>query len=131
MAEPSLTKTFIAGGVGGACVVFIGHPLDTIKVRAFSTPSTRLSCTRTSAPVFISFYFFPFLFFAGDASDPAQACPGYARALCVSVGLFRENIQTRGTFMKSSTREEVLHSSPGCTGPLQGHVIPAVGRYSD
>ncbi|KAL5497007.1 hypothetical protein EMCRGX_G013393 [Ephydatia muelleri] len=38
MAEPSLTKTFIAGGVGGACVVFVGHPLDTIKVMLQTQP---------------------------------------------------------------------------------------------
>ena len=25
-------KDFIAGGVGGACLVLTGHPLDTIKV---------------------------------------------------------------------------------------------------
>lgn len=25
-------KDFIAGGVGGACLVIVGHPLDTIKV---------------------------------------------------------------------------------------------------
>jgi hypothetical protein len=25
-------KDFIAGGVGGACLVITGHPLDTIKV---------------------------------------------------------------------------------------------------
>jgi hypothetical protein len=25
-------KNFIAGGVGGACLVIIGHPPDTIKV---------------------------------------------------------------------------------------------------
>ena len=30
---PSLFKTFIAGGVGGTCLVLVGHPLDTIKVR--------------------------------------------------------------------------------------------------
>lgn len=35
MTEPSLIKTFVAGGVGGACLVLIGHPLDTIKVRNF------------------------------------------------------------------------------------------------
>lgn len=28
-----LLKEFIAGGVGGACLVLVGHPLDTIKVR--------------------------------------------------------------------------------------------------
>lgn len=25
-------KDFLAGGVGGACLVITGHPLDTIKV---------------------------------------------------------------------------------------------------
>ena len=29
---PSLLKSFIAGGVGGICLVASGHPLDTIKV---------------------------------------------------------------------------------------------------
>lgn len=29
---PSLIKSFIAGGVGGTCLVVTGHPLDTIKV---------------------------------------------------------------------------------------------------
>jgi hypothetical protein len=32
LAESSL-KSFISGGVGGACVVLVGHPLDLIKVR--------------------------------------------------------------------------------------------------
>lgn len=32
-SQPGLLKTFIAGGVGGACLVLVGHPLDTIKVR--------------------------------------------------------------------------------------------------
>ncbi len=30
--EPSASKNFIAGGVGGSCLVLTGHPLDTIKV---------------------------------------------------------------------------------------------------
>ena len=30
--EPSALKNFLAGGVGGACLVVTGHPLDTIKV---------------------------------------------------------------------------------------------------
>lgn len=30
---PSLLKSFIAGGVGGVCLVASGHPLDTIKVK--------------------------------------------------------------------------------------------------
>lgn len=31
-------KNFLAGGVGGACLVFIGHPPDTIKVRLQTMP---------------------------------------------------------------------------------------------
>ena len=31
--EPSALKNFLAGGVGGSCVVLSGHPLDTIKVK--------------------------------------------------------------------------------------------------
>lgn len=29
-------KDFLAGGVGGACLVITGHPLDTIKVSLYS-----------------------------------------------------------------------------------------------
>lgn len=39
--EPSSFKNFIAGGVGGACVVIVGHPLDTIKVRLQTQPSPK------------------------------------------------------------------------------------------
>nr|XP_033781883.1 mitochondrial carnitine/acylcarnitine carrier protein [Geotrypetes seraphini] len=34
----SVTKNFFAGGVGGVCLVFAGHPLDTIKVRIQTQP---------------------------------------------------------------------------------------------
>ncbi|KAJ8410552.1 hypothetical protein AAFF_G00194560 [Aldrovandia affinis] len=41
-AEPgkriSPLKNFVAGGVGGACLLFAGHPLDTIKVRLQTQP---------------------------------------------------------------------------------------------
>ena len=30
--QPSALKNFLAGGVGGVCLVMTGHPLDTIKV---------------------------------------------------------------------------------------------------
>lgn len=33
-----LAKNFVAGGVGGACTVIIGHPFDTIKVRLQTMP---------------------------------------------------------------------------------------------
>ena len=36
-------KDFLAGGVGGACLVIVGHPLDTIKV---SSSETAWSMTR-------------------------------------------------------------------------------------
>lgn len=32
-------KDFIAGGVGGACLVIVGHPLDTIKVSSIEKVS--------------------------------------------------------------------------------------------
>ena len=31
--QPSALKDFLAGGVGGVCLVVTGHPLDTIKVQ--------------------------------------------------------------------------------------------------
>lgn len=41
-------KDFLAGGVGGACLVITGHPLDTIKVsfakKYYSIFSIRLKC---------------------------------------------------------------------------------------
>lgn len=36
--EPGALKNFVAGGVGGACIVLVGHPLDTIKVRLQTQP---------------------------------------------------------------------------------------------
>ncbi|KAF4077808.1 hypothetical protein AMELA_G00192360 [Ameiurus melas] len=38
----SPVKNFVAGGVGGACLLFAGHPLDTIKVRLQTQP--KASC---------------------------------------------------------------------------------------
>ncbi|CAK9305048.1 unnamed protein product [Gordionus sp. m RMFG-2023] len=35
-------KDFVAGGVGGMCLVFTGHPLDTIKVRLQTMPKPEL-----------------------------------------------------------------------------------------
>lgn len=31
--QPGALKSFLAGGAGGICLVLVGHPLDTIKVR--------------------------------------------------------------------------------------------------
>lgn len=36
--QQSALKSFIAGGFGGSCLVFAGHPLDTIKVRLQTQP---------------------------------------------------------------------------------------------
>ncbi len=35
---PGAIKNLIAGGVGGVCIVLVGHPLDTIKVRLQTQP---------------------------------------------------------------------------------------------
>lgn len=35
---PSAIKDFLAGGFGGVCLVAVGHPLDTIKVRMQTMP---------------------------------------------------------------------------------------------
>eukprot|EP00128_Syssomonas_multiformis_P014407 Colp12_sorted_trinity150504_noHs@13358 len=32
-AQPSPAKSFIAGGVGGVCLILVGHPLDTVKTK--------------------------------------------------------------------------------------------------
>lgn len=39
MAAPKKdpVKEFFAGGFGGSCLVLVGHPLDTIKVKIEST----------------------------------------------------------------------------------------------
>ncbi|XP_071961155.1 mitochondrial carnitine/acylcarnitine carrier protein-like [Antedon mediterranea] len=39
MSEISPVKNFLAGGFGGVCLVFAGHPLDTIKVRLQTQPT--------------------------------------------------------------------------------------------
>lgn len=38
MANKDPVKEFIAGGFGGSCLVLVGHPLDTIKVRLQTMP---------------------------------------------------------------------------------------------
>ncbi|KAG7323860.1 hypothetical protein KOW79_013562 [Hemibagrus wyckioides] len=39
----SPVKNFVAGGVGGACLLFAGHPLDTIKVHLQTQPKASFS----------------------------------------------------------------------------------------
>jgi solute carrier family 25 carnitine/acylcarnitine transporter 20/29 len=34
-------KNFLAGGVGGVCLIIIGHPPDTIKVRLQTMPKPK------------------------------------------------------------------------------------------
>ena len=38
---PHPLKNFIAGGVGGSCLVLTGHPLDTIKVHSIIIQTCR------------------------------------------------------------------------------------------
>jgi len=38
MGDTNFFKSFIAGGVGGACTVMVGHPFDTVKVRLQTMP---------------------------------------------------------------------------------------------
>ena len=35
---PGFFKSFVAGGVGGSCLVIVGQPMDLIKVRLQSMP---------------------------------------------------------------------------------------------
>jgi solute carrier family 25 carnitine/acylcarnitine transporter 20/29 len=39
MSETNVAKNFLAGGVGGACTVMVGHPFDTVKVRLQTMPT--------------------------------------------------------------------------------------------
>jgi solute carrier family 25 (mitochondrial carnitine/acylcarnitine transporter), member 20/29 len=39
VAAPSALKSFLSGGFGGVCLVFVGHPLDLIKVRLQTMPT--------------------------------------------------------------------------------------------
>lgn len=41
--EPGVLKSFLAGGVGGICLVITGHPLDTIKVGVYHESSVASS----------------------------------------------------------------------------------------
>ncbi len=38
-AAPSLLKNFLSGGFGGIALVFVGQPLDLIKVRLQTMPA--------------------------------------------------------------------------------------------
>lgn len=40
-AKKDPVKEFIAGGFGGSCLVLVGHPLDTIKVRLQTMPDVK------------------------------------------------------------------------------------------
>jgi len=42
MAQKDPVKEFFAGGFGGSCLVLVGHPLDTIKVRLQTMPEPKL-----------------------------------------------------------------------------------------
>ena len=45
-SPPSALKSFLAGGVGGVCLVASGHPLDTIKVTSCCNSTLHLGLSR-------------------------------------------------------------------------------------
>ncbi|RVE71175.1 hypothetical protein OJAV_G00072180 [Oryzias javanicus] len=53
-AKVSPLKNFVAGGVGGACLLLVGHPLDTIKV--ILQTQTRTAPSALYSGVFDCFY---------------------------------------------------------------------------
>lgn len=61
-------KNFFAGGFGGVCLVFAGHPLDTIKVITALTHRFTLGNNRETAP-----------------GDPAAGRQTSVRVSCVEV----------------------------------------------
>ena len=84
---PGPVKSFIAGGVGGVCLVVTGHPLDTIKVRALQ-PHGRggsLRCV-TEVPARPP----------GPPADAAQACPRTAARVQRHARLRLQDHQERG-----------------------------------
>ncbi len=42
MSNTNVVKNFLAGGVGGACCVAVGHPFDTVKVRLQTMPLPKM-----------------------------------------------------------------------------------------
>lgn len=42
LSKLSPIKNFAAGGVSGVCLVLVGHPFDTIKVRFQTMPKTSM-----------------------------------------------------------------------------------------
>ncbi len=61
-------KNLIAGGVGGACLVIIGHPPDTIKVRLQTMPQQKkgekamyegtIDCVKQSVKKEVCFFYY-------------------------------------------------------------------------
>uniref|UniRef100_A0A3B4X0G2 Mitochondrial carnitine/acylcarnitine carrier protein-like n=1 Tax=Seriola lalandi dorsalis TaxID=1841481 RepID=A0A3B4X0G2_SERLL len=85
--EPRVSplKNFVAGGVGGACLLLAGHPLDTIKVRLQTQP--KASCTQ------YVLYTGTYDCFRKTVSKEVQASSGrsrYAGPLDCAVRLYKE-----------------------------------------
>jgi solute carrier family 25 carnitine/acylcarnitine transporter 20/29 len=45
MSQTNFFTNFVAGGVGGACTVVVGHPFDTVKVRLQTMPVAKAGTT--------------------------------------------------------------------------------------
>lgn len=84
-------KNFVAGGFGGSCLVFAGHPLDTIKVRLQTQPELykgTIDCTKKTIVQdgFLGLY-------KGMAAPLAGVCPMYA--ICFLSFTFGKKIQQK------------------------------------
>eukprot|EP00049_Salpingoeca_infusionum_P018874 m.359142 g.359142 ORF g.359142 m.359142 type:complete len:298 (+) comp18437_c0_seq1:306-1199(+) len=74
--QPSHLKSFIAGGVGGVCLIIVGHPLDTIKVRMQNNPAK--FPTMTTAISSLARSEGPLGFYKGVAAPLAGVAPMFA-----------------------------------------------------
>ena len=52
--QPSALKDFLAGGVGGVCLVVTGHPLDTIKVGPSDWGTDKYKRVNYTSPVVLA-----------------------------------------------------------------------------
>uniref|UniRef100_H0WJG6 Solute carrier family 25 member 20 n=1 Tax=Otolemur garnettii TaxID=30611 RepID=H0WJG6_OTOGA len=77
-------KNLLAGGFGGVCLVFVGHPLDTVKARArLQTASPSLYRCPLLVPGLFNIYTGPWLY---------QGCRSYFRGNTVAVATGTEPV---------------------------------------